>query len=66
MTAVCEGLIGMKFAGFLLLIAGWGIVISTLPLLRSLSMRTAFVLAGMAVELVGLGLVVRSHLVAKE
>ena len=56
----------MKLAGFLLLIAGWGIVISTLPLLPSLTMRTAFVLAGMAVELLGLGLVVRSHLVAKE
>jgi len=56
----------MKLAGFLLLIAGWGIVISTLPLLPSLTMRTAFVLAGMAVEFVGLGLVVRSHLVARE
>jgi len=56
----------MKLAGFLLLIAGWGIVISTLPLLRSLTMRTPFVLAGMAVEFVGLGLVVRAHLVAKE
>jgi hypothetical protein len=56
----------MKLAGFLLLVAGWGIVISTLPLLRSLTMRTAFVLAGMAVEFVGLGLVVRAHLVARE
>jgi hypothetical protein len=65
-TAVSEGLIGMKLAGFLLLIAGWGIVISTLPLLPSLTMRTAFVMAGMAVEFVGLGLVVRAHLVAKE
>jgi hypothetical protein len=65
-TAVSEGLIGMKLAGFLLLMAGWGIVISTLPLLPSLTMRTAFVLAGMAVEFVGLGLVVRSHRVAKE
>jgi hypothetical protein len=65
-TAVSEGLIGMKLAGFLLLIAGWGIVISTLPLLPSLTMRTAFVMAGMAVEFVGLSLVVRAHLVAKE
>jgi hypothetical protein len=55
----------MKLAGFLLLLAGWGIVVSTLPLLPSLTMRAAFVLAGMAVELVGLGLVVRSHLVPK-
>lgn len=56
----------MKLAGFLLLLAGWGIVVSTLPLLPSLPVRTAFVLAGMVVELVGLGLVVRSHLVPKE
>jgi len=65
-TAVSEELIGMKFAGFLLLIAGWGIVVSTLPLLPSLAMRTTFVLAGMMVEFVGLGLVVRAHLVARE
>ena len=63
---VSEESIGMKLAGFLLLIAGWGIVISTLPLLPSLTMRAAFVLAGMAVEFVGLGLVVRAHLVARE
>ncbi len=55
----------MKLPGFLLLLAGWGIVVATLPLLSSLSMRTAFVLAGMAVELVGLSLVVHSHLVPK-
>jgi hypothetical protein len=42
-----------------------GIVVSTLPLLPSLPMRAAFVLAGVAVELMGLGLVVRSHLVPK-
>jgi hypothetical protein len=55
----------MRFAGFLLLLAGWGIVVSTLPLLPSLSMRAAFVVAGMAVELTGLGLVVRSHVAPK-
>jgi len=65
-TGGLRGLIGMKLAGFLLLLAGWGIVVSTLPLLPSLPVRTAFVLAGMVVELVGLGLVVRSHLVPKE
>jgi hypothetical protein len=55
----------MKLAGFLLLLAGWGIVVSALPLLPSLSMRAAFLLAGIAVQLIGLGLVVRSHLVPK-
>lgn len=55
----------MKLAGFFLLLAGWGIAMSTLPLLPSLPARAAFVLAGVAVELMGLGLVVRSHLVPK-
>ena len=60
-----SGRIGMKLAGFLLLLSGWGIVVSTLPLLPSLPTRAAFVLAGMAVELIGLTLVVRSHRVQK-
>ncbi len=55
----------MKLAGFLLLLSGWGIVVATLPLLPSLPMRAGFVPAGLAVELMGLGLVVRSHLVLK-
>jgi hypothetical protein len=56
-----SGPIRMKLAGFLLLLSGWGIVVSTLPLLPSLPIRAAFALAGMAVELIGLTLVVRSH-----
>jgi hypothetical protein len=55
----------MKLAGFLLLLSGWGIVVSTLPLLPTLPMRAAFVLAGMAVELIGLTLVARSYQVPK-
>jgi hypothetical protein len=55
----------MKLAGFLLLLSGWGIVVATLPLLSSLTMRAGFVLAGVAVELTGLMLVVHSHLAAK-
>jgi hypothetical protein len=51
----------MKVAGLLLLVAGWGIVVSTLPLLPSLPMRAGFILAGVAVELMGLGLVIHSH-----
>lgn len=53
----------MKLAGFLLLVAGWAIVVSALALLPSSGPRTAFALAGMAVELLGLALAVRSHLV---
>ncbi len=53
----------MKLAGFLLLLAGWAIVMSALGLLPSAAPRTTFALAGMAVELLGLALAVRSHLV---
>jgi hypothetical protein len=55
----------MRLAGSLLLLAGWGIVVSTLPLLPSPRIRPVFVMAGVAVELMGLGLVARSHLVPK-
>ena len=53
----------MKFIGFLLLVAGWAIVVSAFALLRPAGPRIAFVLAGMAVELLGLALAIRSHLV---
>jgi hypothetical protein len=47
----------------LLLIAGWAIVVSAVALLPPAGARVAFVLAGVAVELFGLGLAVRAHLV---
>jgi len=53
----------MKLAGFLLLVAGWGIVAFAVALLPSAGARAAFVLAGVAVELLGLALAARSHLV---
>ncbi|MGA2354308.1 MAG: hypothetical protein ABSG02_07420 [Terriglobales bacterium] len=53
----------MKIAGFLLLIAGWGIVVAAVALLPSPGVRLAFVLAGLAVEIFGLVLAVRAHLV---
>lgn len=52
----------MKFMGFLLLVAGWGVVVSAVALLPSALARTGFGLAGVAVELVGTALVVYSHL----
>jgi VIT1/CCC1 family predicted Fe2+/Mn2+ transporter len=52
----------MKVAGFSLLLAGWLLVLAALVLLRSLRAQTAFVLAGLAVEALGLVLAVRSHL----
>src|ERR1039458_4279993 len=48
----------MRIAGFLLLLAGWGIVLSTIALLRSSSPIASFVTAGTGVEVLGLVLVI--------
>jgi len=56
----------MKLAGFLLLLAGWAIVIFAVALLASAGQRLGFVLAGIGVETLGLVLAFRSHLVAAE
>lgn len=53
---------GMKLEGFLLLLAGWGIALAAVALLRPAAPRLTFVLAGIGVEILGLVLVVRSHL----
>ena len=55
----------MKLAGFLLLLAGWGLVLSAVALLTSPSPRAVFALAGMGVELLGLALLVRGHLLPR-
>jgi len=52
----------MKLAGFFLLLAGGGIALAAVALLTSSLQRTGFVLAGVAVEVLGLALVARSHL----
>ena len=51
----------MKLAGFLLLLAGWVIVVAAVILLVPVNARTIFVIAGIAVEIVGLTLVIRSN-----
>jgi len=51
----------MKLAGFLLLLAGWVIVVAAVILLIPVNARTIFVIAGVAVEIVGLTLVIRSN-----
>ena len=56
----------MKLAGFLLLLAGWAIVLAAVVLLASIPQRAGFVLAGIGVEALGLVLAVRSHLVVSE
>ena len=51
----------MKLAGFLLLPAGWIIVLAAIALLRPGPAQPGFVFAGMGVEVLGLAFLVRSH-----
>jgi hypothetical protein len=51
----------MKTLGFMLLLAGWGLVLAALVLLAKEGARGAFVCAGLAVEIGGLVLVIRAH-----
>jgi uncharacterized membrane protein len=55
----------MKLAGFLLLLAGWGIALAACILLVPAAARRVFILAGLGVELLGLALVFRSHIVLR-
>ena len=56
----------MKVLGFLLLLAGWFLVLAAIVLFAAPSLRVAFVLAGIAVETLGLVLVFRAHLIPRE
>ncbi len=51
----------MKLAGFLLMPAGWIIVLAAIVLLPPGAVRVVFVLAGIGVELLGLFIVARGH-----
>lgn len=51
----------LKPIGFLLLLMGWILVISAVILLKHPGTQSGFVLAGLAVEVLGLVLVARSH-----
>jgi hypothetical protein len=51
----------MKLVGFFLLLAGWLIVLAAVAVLGAGLPRAAFVLSGIAVEILGLALVVRAH-----
>jgi len=55
-----------RLVGFLLLLAGWGLVLAAIGMLTTDGPRAAFVLAGVAVELLGLALLGRSHLLVRE
>jgi hypothetical protein len=52
--------ITMKLAGMLLLLAGWGIVVSAVALFSQPGSRGVFALAGLGVEALGLVLAFRS------
>jgi hypothetical protein len=52
----------MKLAGFLLLPAGWVIVLTAIAILPPGSARGTFLFAGLGVEALGMGLVIRAHI----
>lgn len=56
----------MKVVGFLMLLAGWFLVLAAIVLFASLPLRGSFVLAGIAVEVLGLIFAFRSHLIPQE
>lgn len=56
----------MKLTGFLMLVAGWLIVLASMSLLVSMKPRTIFVVAGLGVEIIGLLLLARSHMVLED
>jgi hypothetical protein len=56
----------MKVVGFLMLPAGWFLVLAAIVLFPTGPLQAAFVLVGVAVEAVGLVLAFRSHLIPRE
>ena len=55
----------MRLGGFLLLLSGWAIVVAALKLLHGGAL-SAFIVAGLAVEILGLALVAKSHILLRE
>jgi hypothetical protein len=56
----------MKIAAFLMMVAGLAIMLASLPLLASSTSRVVFVVTGLGIEIFGLVLVARAHLVSEE
>jgi hypothetical protein len=52
----------MKLTGFLLLAGGWIIVLAAIALLPSGPSQVSFVLVALGVQMLGLTLVIRAHL----
>lgn len=55
----------MKYAGLLVMPAGFFLTVAALVLFPAPSLRVAFVLCGVAVEVLGLVVAVRGHMPAK-
>ncbi len=55
----------MKYAGLLVLPAGFFLSVAALVLFAAPAPRTAFVLCGLAVEVLGLAVAVRGHMEAR-
>ena len=55
----------MKYAGLLVMPAGFLLVLAALVLFADPARRTAFVMCGLAVEAMGLVVAVRGHMPAK-
>jgi len=53
----------MKPIGFLLMLGGWIIVLAAIALLPAGPSQASFVLVALAVEILGLTLVFRAHLI---
>jgi hypothetical protein len=53
----------MKLTGFLLLAGGWFIILAAIALLPSGGAQVSFVLAALGVEVLGLILVFRAHMI---
>jgi len=56
----------MRAVGFLLMVAGWFLVLAALEMLSAETPRAVFVLAGLVIEVLGLALVFRSNLLERE
>ena len=55
----------MRIAGFLLLLSGWFLVLSALVLLRAAWPQAVFILASVAVEVLGLAIIFRSYVLSR-
>jgi hypothetical protein len=55
----------MKYAGLLLMPAGFFLAIAALVLFPAPASRGGFVVCGLAVEILGLGVAVRGHMEAR-